>query len=173
MHTSLHDVEALYWMLWWTISYRSFAEGGPPKPWQPQLYNDIFNDNKKMDYLTNENTIGWWWIYDIKGSFKEIFWIYPYLVDIAECFVEGYKTLECTYPGKLNHLAYADNHVPEKIVAIFSELLVASEKRLEIYLFGRILLDTAGGVEKRAPRNYSHEDVQAAGQEIERASTSR
>jgi hypothetical protein len=73
MHSPLHDVEAVYWMLWWTISYRSFAESGPPKPWQPQLYNDIFNDNKKMDYLTNENTIGGWWIYDIKGSFKEIF----------------------------------------------------------------------------------------------------
>jgi hypothetical protein len=44
--------------------------------------------------------------------------------------------LECTYPGKLNHLAYADNHVPEDIVVIFSELLVASEKRPEIYLLG-------------------------------------
>jgi hypothetical protein len=162
VHTPIHDVEALYWMIWWTITVRSFSEDNKAMDWQVKLYNSIFVENRKQVYLTNASTISGCWTYDIKTKVPAIYYGYLYCKMISDALVDGYKVLESIRDNKLDHNAYSDSRVPRAMVELFSRLARYAKRKPDVRLYGHISGEEEDIVEKRTSKDMSISDQQAA-----------
>jgi hypothetical protein len=162
-HTPIHDIEALYWMIWWTITVRSFSEDNTAMVWQVELYNSIFVEKGKKTYLTSSSDITQSWVYKIKPNVPDISYGYLYCTLISNALVDGYKALESMRDNKLDHDAYSDPRIPRTMVKLFSQLAIHAKRRpSDVRLYGHISGEEVDIVEKRPSKDMSMSDQQAA-----------
>jgi hypothetical protein len=128
MATPLHDLESLFWMFVWTIDTRSFYPGNSAEAWQLRHFHQIFVAGPKAGFLKYSATIIHWITSTVDlGSSHSLVHTSGFYISIAEALVEGYKMLESSKRGELNHLAYADQKTPRQLVELFSYLAVVTD----------------------------------------------
>jgi hypothetical protein len=138
MATPLHDFEGLFWMYPWTIDVRSFNSDNSSKEWQLPHYNYLFGTSgNKANFLKDSGKILQWIRTVNLGLSASLTEASGFYIAIAEALVKGYRMLESTTEGQLNHLAYSDQKTPREIVEFFSYLAELTDP---IPLYGRISL---------------------------------
>jgi hypothetical protein len=152
MATPLHDAEGLFWMFKWTFDVRSFQPDDSARAWQLESYNTTFVSKQKLMFLkTKEDMYEWIAMMAVSGSPLEKIGLTTYLCgNLIETLTSGYKTLESTSWGELNHSAYSDNSAPRLVVEHFTDLADVMETLGPIHLYGRIHFKASGVDEKRA-----------------------
>jgi hypothetical protein len=164
MATPLHDAEGLLWMLKWTFDVRSFQPDNSARAWQLENYDTTFVSRRKLTFLKNkENWHEWTEVMAVSGSpLQDIELITHSCGKLIEALTSGYKTLESTSRGKLNHSAYSDNSAPRQVVEHLTDLADMMETRGPIHLYGRIPFKASGVGDKRARGNTSALDKRDA-----------